>query len=330
MEVYGKPGGVSEVIKDSFEAGGRRGVSFANDESVVGILENGARARGGKGVRKLAIGAGVTNKTLEDVSDDDKKVGGEGVSLPEAITTSNPVARHPVEEHSRMPGVEDTSHPAAPPIIETAGFQNREEAVPVDRVEGFPEVNFKHERGRFSVMAAPKDVCGIHNILGDSTTRKEAGLVRVDKSMDGSLESCGEDFGNGFHDAILEGNRPEEGRVVCRFGLREEDQKGTIDTSEINGAFVEGLKHRKDIGGNSVPEGMEEGGAKTVRSGARVFIHAIDSLSDFFERKRGGEIRGKTGVVRVKRLEVEMPGSRSYFTQQVGVVSFKDGRFIDV
>lgn len=105
MEVYGKPGGGCKVVEDSFEAGGRRGLSLADNESVVGILENGTRARGGKGVTKLAIGAGVTNETLEDVSNDDEKVGGEGVSLPEAVATSNPVARHPVEEHRRMPGV---------------------------------------------------------------------------------------------------------------------------------------------------------------------------------------------------------------------------------
>jgi hypothetical protein len=214
MEVYGKPGGGSKVIKDSFEAGGRRGVGFANDESVVGILENGARARGGKGVRKLAIGAGVTNKTLEDVSDDDKKVGGEGVSLPEAITTSNPVARHPVEEHSRMPGVEDTSHPAAPPIIETAGFQNRKEAVPVDRVKGFSEVQLEHRGRSQSFVTRLNNVGGIDKVFSDRTARNEPRLIGVDKKRQERTKSKGEAFGVEFQTAILKRDRSKVFRFI--------------------------------------------------------------------------------------------------------------------
>jgi hypothetical protein len=138
MVVYGKPGGVSKVIKDSPESRGRRGLRLADNESVIGVLEHRTGNRGGERVTELTSGAGGTNETLEDVCNDDEKVGGEGISLPKPVATSDPVARHPVEEHRSVSGGEHTSHPLAPPIIEAAGFQNREKVVPIDRVESFP------------------------------------------------------------------------------------------------------------------------------------------------------------------------------------------------
>jgi hypothetical protein len=223
MVVYGKPGGVSKVIKDSPETRGRRGLRLADNESVIGVLEHRTGNRGGERVTELTSGAGGTNETLEDVCNDDEKVGGEGVSLPKPVATSDPVARHPVEEHRSVPSGEDTVHPLAPPIIEATGSQDRNKAAPINGVKGFAKVDFEHKRGSFPVVTTPEDVRGIHNVLRDSATRKEARLVSINESVDGGLESSGEDFGNGFHNAVLEGDGPKERGVVRRFRFRKED-----------------------------------------------------------------------------------------------------------
>jgi hypothetical protein len=70
-------------------------------------LEDGAREVRGEGVSEGAVLPGLKDKALEEVSNDDKKVRGERVPLSETITTTDPTARHPIEEDSSMPRGED-------------------------------------------------------------------------------------------------------------------------------------------------------------------------------------------------------------------------------
>ena len=110
-----------------------------------------------------------------------------------------------------MPSVKDSLHPNAPALVKASGPKDGEEAGPVNRVEGFTEVNFEDNGGGLSVMTASKQVRRIDDVLGDVPTREEARLVRVNKRMDSRLESRCEHFCNGFHNAVLEGNGAELG-----------------------------------------------------------------------------------------------------------------------
>ena len=61
---------------------------------------------------------------LENVGDDDEEVGGQGITLSEAVPATDPVAGHPVKDDSSVPSVEEVTHPAAPPSIKTPGLED--------------------------------------------------------------------------------------------------------------------------------------------------------------------------------------------------------------
>jgi hypothetical protein len=107
MEVDSKASRRGKVIKDIFEACCSFRGGFLENQGIVRILEDGARGVSGKGVGKGAIGPGLKDKMLEHVGNNDEKVRGEGVALPETIATSNPAAGDAVEKDRRMSGAED-------------------------------------------------------------------------------------------------------------------------------------------------------------------------------------------------------------------------------
>jgi hypothetical protein len=49
---------------------------------------------------------------------------------------------------------EDTLHPCARPIIKTPGPEDGNQAAPIDRVKGFPKIDFKNNGGGLPGMAA--------------------------------------------------------------------------------------------------------------------------------------------------------------------------------
>jgi hypothetical protein len=104
--------------------------------------------------------------------------------------------------------------------------------------------------------------------------------------MDVMLEARGEDLGNGFHDAILQGNRME---ITRRFGavvLRKENQESTVNTREINAASVEIGKHGVDVVSDEGPEGMVEGRPKAIWPRACILVHSKKSPVDLFLGER--------------------------------------------
>jgi hypothetical protein len=111
-------------------------------------------------------------------------------------------------------------------------------------------------------------------------------LVGIDYGVDVLLKPRGEDFGDSFHNAVLEGDRPEERGVVCGIDLGEEHEEGSVDPGEINRASVESVKNPKDVGRDKVPKGRVESGPKTIWAGAGVFVHIQECLPNF----RTGEL----------------------------------------
>jgi hypothetical protein len=109
-------------------------------------------------VGKTSISPRLTDEPLKNIGNNDEEVGGEGITLPQPVAAEDPVSRDSVKEHGSVPSVQDVGHPGAPPIIKPPSLKDTEEAVPVDRVESFSEINFEDDRGGFAEVAAPQDV----------------------------------------------------------------------------------------------------------------------------------------------------------------------------
>jgi hypothetical protein len=143
IKVDGKASGSREILKHAFEGGSRSGCSPAEDEGIVGVLENRTRNVRGDGVGELSFSPGQSNEFLGDVGDNNKEVRGEGVSLTQTIAAWDPVARNPIQQDRGETSAKDFFHPEAPKFIKPPGTQDGEEAVPVYRVKGFAEVDFE-------------------------------------------------------------------------------------------------------------------------------------------------------------------------------------------
>jgi hypothetical protein len=211
----------------------RGGVGLIEDESVVSVLEHGTRQVGGERVAHKTVHPSFADHALEHIRHNDKEVRGKGVSLPQTVTAADPVAWNAIEEHSGVSRREDGIHPGAPAFVKTPGAEDVKKARPIDRVEGFLEIDFEDNRWSFSKVAATKEVSRINNVLRNASPREETSLVSVDKRVNGGLQSSSKDFCDRFHDAVLERNRAKLGRMVGRVSFWEKDEEGPINTGKI-------------------------------------------------------------------------------------------------
>jgi hypothetical protein len=53
-------------------------------------------------VKKPVVRISFADKALKDIRNNNEEIRGERIALPEAVAASNPVARHPVKEHSSV------------------------------------------------------------------------------------------------------------------------------------------------------------------------------------------------------------------------------------
>jgi hypothetical protein len=165
VEVDGETGRRSKVIEDHLEVGDRGAVRPAKDKGVVGILENRAREVRGERVTRIAISPGAADKALENVSDNDKEVRGEGIALPEAISAADPVSRDTVQEDGGVASVENLGHPPAPSLVKTTSFKDEKKAPPVDRVKSFLKVQLEDNGWGFPNVAAAEEVSRVDDVF---------------------------------------------------------------------------------------------------------------------------------------------------------------------
>jgi hypothetical protein len=229
---------------------------------------------------------------LEHISHNDKEVRGKGVSLPQTVTAVDPIARNAIEEHSGESRREDGIHPGAPAFVKTPGAEDVKKARPIDRVEGFLEIDFEDNRGSFFKVAAMKEVSRVNNVFQNASPREETHLVSVDKRVNGGLQASSKDFRDRLHDAVLERDRAELGRMVGRVSFWEKDEEGPINTGEIQGTTIEGGKNLIYIRGNKIPESGEKRWTKAVQPRARAFVHKRKGTSDLIVGERGAKAVG--------------------------------------
>jgi hypothetical protein len=242
VEINRKTYGGGKIIEDPLQVTDRRGVGLTEDKSVVSVLEHGTRQIDSERVAHNTVHPSFADHALEHISHNDKEVRGKGVSLPRTITAADPVARNAIEEHSGVSRGEDGIHPGVPAFVKTPGAEDVKKTRPIDRVEGFLEINFEDNRRSFFKVAATKEVSRVNNVLRNASPREETSLVSVDKRVNGGLQASSKDFRDRLHDAVLERDRTELGRMVGRVSFWEKDEEGPINTGKIQGTTVEGGK----------------------------------------------------------------------------------------
>jgi hypothetical protein len=85
-----------EELKDVLSLGDGISGTVKEDQSVVGVLKNGARFTKNKGVSDRGSKRQVLKQATKDVSNNDKDVRGEGVALTEAISAIDPTPRNAI------------------------------------------------------------------------------------------------------------------------------------------------------------------------------------------------------------------------------------------
>lgn len=179
VEVYGESGSEGKSVQQGFEVGNRGNVSAAEDKGIVGVLQNGAREGRVNGVGEPPLVGSTANETLKDIRNDNKKVGGERVSLTQAVATKDPVPRNIIQENRGVTGRQNSANPTAPLRVKTPSREDGKEAGLVDGVERLPEIDFKHHSRSSPGVANAKKVSSVDNILRDAAAREEPGLIGV-------------------------------------------------------------------------------------------------------------------------------------------------------
>lgn len=226
-----------------------------------------------------------------------------------------------------MPRAQDLLHPEAPPFVEAPGPQNFEKAGPINRVKSFAEVDFEHEGGRLSRMAASEKVSRVYDVLRDTSTGEEPSLVGVNEGVNSSLKPGGKNFSDSFHDAILEGDGPKLGWMNNSVYFGKEHQEGMVDSCEVNRAVEERRENLEDVLGDGRPESVEESRAEPVRTRAGLLIHGEESSFNLFQSERGGEPLRQDAAGRVKRRDVKAPSRGGDGPKKARVVGLKDRGF---
>jgi hypothetical protein len=91
----------------------------------------------------------------------------------------------------------------------------------------------------------------------------------------------------------------KEGRVVGGIRFWEENEKGSVDPSEVHVPSKKGVKNRKDVISEEVPKGREESWAKAVRPRARELVHIAEGSADLVSGERSAEAAMEQGGVRI-------------------------------
>jgi hypothetical protein len=111
-----------------------------DNESIIGILENGAKKVVDKGVEKEPITGSLKKHLLKNIRNDVEKEGGQRISLPQSSAALNPVTRNAVEQHRSLTSAVNHFDPITPERGETFSFKNPVESIPTDGVKGLSEI----------------------------------------------------------------------------------------------------------------------------------------------------------------------------------------------
>lgn len=85
--------------------------------------------------------------------------------LPQALTAVDPSSRDAIKKDGGFASLKQLSDPAAPFIRETTAAKDTIEAVPVNAIKSFVEVQLQNDGGRASLITAVEQFSSIHKAV---------------------------------------------------------------------------------------------------------------------------------------------------------------------
>ena len=146
--------------------------------------------------------------------------------------------------------------------------------------------------------------------------------------MNVALQTGAQRFGDGLHDAVLQGDGAEIRRRASCLKLREKDEEGSVYAGEIESTVIEVMEDPFDIRNDSIPERGVERGAETTRSGAGETVHVEKGPTDLVRGEGGREVTGERSRVGVEVREGKTPAAGWRRTQEILVEGPEGSSFV--
>lgn len=122
----------------------------------------------------------LEDELLKQVGDDEEKVGGGRVALPQAILALYPVAWDPIQENGSFARVKNVLHPGTKGLREATNGQDPVKGGPSHGVESFSEVELKNHGWSFARVARANEVGCKNVVLADIPAGDEPSLIAMD------------------------------------------------------------------------------------------------------------------------------------------------------
>lgn len=193
--------------------------------------------------------------------------------MPQALSTVNPPPGDAIEKNSGFTSLQQISYPSAPSISEATTVEDTIKAVPTNAIKSFMEVKLEDNGGCVPPVAAVEQFSGVSKTVGYASIQHKSRLVTTNQRRDQRLQAIGENFGDAFDSRILKCYGPEVLGLPSVFSFREEHQIRAVQTFQLSGVSVKGIKESKQVGRGSRPCCLEEQRTKTIRARAGIGVH---------------------------------------------------------
>ena len=91
----------------------------------------------------------------------------------------DPGARASIDEDGRARGLQNLCQPSEPQGRKAPGEEDLMQAIPIDGIKNFGELEFEDQSWLFPAVAALHQLSGIHEVLRDGTATDEPCLIVV-------------------------------------------------------------------------------------------------------------------------------------------------------
>jgi hypothetical protein len=206
-----------------------------DDKGVVSVLKHRAQQIINEGMKEQAFPRGLEEHLLENIRDNVKEEGGEGVTLSQPPAALDPASRNAVEKHSGLTGFIEHPDPGAPDFRESFCQKDFVQSIPADRVEGLTEVQLKDSSRGVALMASLDDVSSVDKVFSNRASENKARLVWVNQEGDKLPKAKSEALGVDLEATVLKRYGTEVVRFVSALFFREKDNVGLVDGPEISG-----------------------------------------------------------------------------------------------
>jgi hypothetical protein len=140
VEVNGEPGGTGERVQDGSQAEHLRGICPKDYKRVIGVLDDGAREVIDERVYEAILTHILHQQAMQELSDSQEEVRGEGIPLSQPILAGDPAPRDTIQQHRSPPSGKGGRHPAPEGASVSTRLKDRVQSLPIDGVKGLLEV----------------------------------------------------------------------------------------------------------------------------------------------------------------------------------------------